>query len=169
MLSLSQNCSYRFMKDDARVVAMCKKPVRQDHLIADSLIAQNVAINPLRYSYYTEPVIDRKGLIKNTLITFVSDELCSVWKARASLILGDNHVSGLLQRKGSLDRSHEVMFNDKVHNVALTLEDMKDVSAEMKLELLVIMDAKNHRNALHSNVGSYEVYYYNAKHKQLNF
>lgn len=157
------------MKDDARVLAMCKKPIKQDHLITDSLVARNVAMNPLRYSYYTEPVIDRKGFVKNALISFVSDELCSAWKARASLILGDNHVSGLLHRKQSLDKPLEVFFSDKVHNVALTLEDMKDVSAEMKLELLVIMDAKNHRTTFDSNVGSYEVYYYNAKNKQLNF
>lgn len=155
MIKLSSNCSYKFIKDDTKVFTLCRVAKSNKTLIADENINKNLVINPLRNSYYTEPIIDRTGTVRNTLIAFTDEDFCYIWKNKFT------PMSSLLQMK---DKSAEDMFNDDITNISFTLQDIKAVSADLRMSLLVIIDARDVNKEL-----NYEVFYYDAKHKQTNF
>jgi len=155
MIKLSSNCSYRFIKDDTQVFTLCRVAKTNKTLIADENINKNLVINPLRNSYYSEPIIDRSGTVRNTLIAFTDEDFCFIWKNKFT------PMSELLQAKA---KSSEDLFSENITNICFTLGDIKAVSADLRMSLLVIIDAKEINKEL-----NYEVFYYDAKHKQTNF
>jgi hypothetical protein len=177
MLHLANNYSYRFLRDDAKVFAICKKKKLYDTLIINVNDKQNAIINPLRYQYYSEPVIGRDGVTRNTLLSFANQELCSIWKDRLirhqnKLIDQDkdkdkdkdednknkHHYQDL--EDDTADATYHDTFSNELHEISFTLHDVKSVSDELRLALIVILDMRDNE---------YEIYYHNFKHKQRNF
>ena len=154
MIKLSSNCSYRFIKDDTKVFTLCRVAKTNKTLIADENINKNLVINPLRNSYYSEPIIDRSGVVRNTLIAFTDEDFCYIWKNKFA------PMSTLLQVKEQSQDS----FSDDITNLSFALQDIKAISADLRMSLLVIIDAKDIDKVI-----NYEVFYYDAKHKQTNF
>lgn len=158
MIKLSSNCSFRFLKDDVKVYALCKKPKHAPSktLIADSQVTKHLIMNPLRYSYYSEPVLNREGDVKNKLIAFCTQELCYVWRAQARFIDSQNILP--------VDGMPNYTFASDVSDVELTLQDAKAVSEDLRMSLIVVLDAKDI-----DGVTQYEVFFYDSKNKRLNF
>lgn len=161
MLNLSKNCSFKFLKDDAKIYALCRKLKHNPTLIADEAIMKNLVLNPLRYSFYSEPVVDRKGVVKNKMILFGNEELCHSWWIKNNV---NNKASSEDDTRSTLDGPIYDSFGPDVSNISFTLQDIKAVSEDMRMSLLVIIDAKEVENASH-----YEIFFYDAKNKQLNF
>jgi len=171
MLHLANNYSYRFLRDDAKVFAICKKKKLYDTLIINVNDKQNAIINPLRYQYYSEPVIGRDGVTRNTLLSFANQELCSIWKDRLirhqnKLIDQDKDEDNKNKRHhkdledDTVDATYRDTFSNELNDIPFTLYDVKSVSDELRLALIVILDIRDNE---------YEIYYHNFKHKQRNF
>ena len=73
MIRLANNFTYRYLKDDARVFAVCKSNPSLDMTQA----AQQIRF---RKFFYSEPFlsIDKKT-IRNALIAFNSHDICQPW------------------------------------------------------------------------------------------
>ena len=157
MIKLANNYSYRFIRDDVKVTTICKRKTN-DTLILDFNKYNHVIMNPLRYTYYTEPVAGNDGVIRNTLLAFQNTQLCSDWlesvkkSQQEELIKNDDNVQ-LLDVPPS-------MFDDKILSLEFNLYDVKSVSEELRVALMVIIDFKDN---------DYNVYYYNSKLKKTNF
>jgi len=162
-MKLSQNCSFRFMKDDAKIYTLCKKPKHRNTLIADEQITKHLLMNPLRYSYYSEPVMNREGDVKNKLIAFCSEDLCYIWRSQFKLNK-ENQENQENQETSSSDIVVDHNFDNDVSNVEMTLQDAKAVSEDLRLSLIVVLDMKDVDGLKH-----YEVFFYDAVNKQLNF
>jgi hypothetical protein len=159
MMKLSQNCSFRFLKDDVKIYALCKKPKHSNTLIADEQVTKHLIMNPLRYTYYSEPVVNREGDVKNKLIAFCSQDLCYVWRTQFKFNQGKQDTL-----TSSFDTVVDNSFDNDVSNVELTLQDAKAVSEDLRMSLVVVLDTKDIDGLKH-----YEVFFYDAKNKQLNF
>lgn len=164
MLRLSENCSFKFLKDDAKIYALCRQSRHNHTLIADETITKNFVINPLRYSFYSEPVVDRKGVVKNKMLLFANEDLCHVWRAKYSFVNMQSHQQRSVGKLSNLDAPATDNFSSDVSVLCFTLEDIKAVSEDMRMSLLVVIDGKEIDNTMH-----YEVFFYDAKNKQLNF
>ncbi len=151
MIKLANNYSYRFLKDNVKVTTICKRKTN-DTLIVDFDKYNHVIMNPLRYTYYTEPVVGNDGLIRNTMLAFRDKELCSSWM--------ENGKNIQLSQLDKDDIPPPSPFNDKILFQEFTLSDVKSVSEELRLALMVVIDI---------NENDYDVYYYNSKLKQTNY
>lgn len=158
MIKLANNYSYRYIRDDVKVTTLCKRKTN-DTLVVDFDKYKHVMMNPLRYTYYTEPVVGNDGVIRNTLLAFQNKQLCSDWlesvtKRQQEQLLKNNEDGVQL-----LD-SPPSMFDDKILSLEFNLYDIKSVSEELRVALMVIIDFKE---------SDYDVYYYNSKLKQTNY
>lgn len=158
-MKLSQNCSFRFLRDDVKVYTLCKKPKLGNTLIADNQVTKHIVMNPLRYSYYSEPVVNREGDVKNKLIAFRSENLCYTWKTQFKF-------NGTIERPQtpSADIIVDYKFDYEISNYELTLQDAKAVSEDLRMSLIVVLDAKNIDDNIH-----YDVFFYDGKNKKSNF
>jgi hypothetical protein len=157
MIRLVNNYSFRFLKEDAKVFAICRKKKKNDTLVLDVNSKQNVIINPLRYQYYTEPVVGRDGMTRNTLITFSTMELSAMWKDKISSV-GDVNVE-IPNDLDSIAKT-DCVFDTELNEMAFPMYDMKSVSDDLRLALMVVLEMKNDK---------YEVFYHYFKHKERNF
>lgn len=160
MLKLSQNCSYRFLNGNATVYTLCRRKFQNDTLIADVNVSNQLVFNPLRLGYYSEPVVDSKGCVKNALIGFATNALCSSWKRK----IVTNFDRNSKDFHGNVLDTVPTMFDDSISILSYKLEDVKAVSDGIKLPLVIILNEKTESQSC-----EYEVFYYNARHKQLNF
>ena len=154
MIKLANNYSYRFMKDNVKVSTICKRKTK-DTLIIDFDKCRHIIMNPLRYTYYTEPVVGNDGMTRNTLLAFKDKELCSYWMESTKNLQ-------LLQVEVTFndDIPPPSPYDEKILFEEFTLSDVKSVSEDLRVALMVIMDIKNN---------DYDVYYYNSKLKQTNY
>lgn len=150
MIKLANNYSYRFLKDNVKVTTICKRKTN-DTLIVDFDKYRHVVMNPLRYTYYTEPVVGNDGLTRNTMLAFKDKELCSSWM--------ENVKSIQVSQLDKDDIPPPCPFDDKILFQEFTLSEVKSVSEELRVALMVIIDI---------NENDYDVYYYNSKLKQTN-
>lgn len=68
MIRLANNYSYRYLRDDAKVFAICKRN------------ASGNAANTFRNSFYSEPYISTDSqVIRNALLAFTSYDNCVPW------------------------------------------------------------------------------------------
>jgi hypothetical protein len=156
MIKLANNYSYRFMKDNVKVTTICKKKTN-DTLIVDFERYSHVIMNPLRYVYYTEPVVGNDGITRNTLLAFKNTELCSSWMENVKM----SQVSKLDTINNVMDDiPPPTTFDDKIIFQEFSLYEVKSVSEELRLALMVVININN---------TDYDVYYYNSKHKQTNY
>jgi hypothetical protein len=159
---LSNNYTYRFIRDDAKVLAICRKKQRNDTLILNTDDNDRVLINPLRYKYYTEPVVGADGFTRNTLLTFATPELCSQWmesltNSPSHTILSNTNDTII---NSELDLPPPSTFSEDIHSIEFSVSDMQSVSADLRVALMVVLQFTNE---------TYDVYYYNFKLKQRNF
>lgn len=159
MMKLSKNCSFRFLRDDVKIYTLCKRPQQGNTLIADTQITKQFTMNPLRYSYYSEPVVNREGDVKNKLIAFTSENLCYVWRAQFKF-------DGTIGRPQtpSADIIVDYKFDYEISNYELTLQDAKAVSEDLRMSLIVVLDAKTIDDNIH-----YDIFFYDGKNKKSNF
>lgn len=158
MIKLANNYSYRFIRDDVKVTTICKRKTN-DTLIVDFDKYNHVIMNPLRYTYYTEPVKGNDGVIRNTLLAFQNQQLCSDWL---------ESVKKNQQEQAMKDSNDDVqlldfppsMLDETILTLEFNLYDIKSVSEELRVALMVIIDFKD---------SDYDVYYYNSKLKQTNY
>lgn len=151
MIKLANNYTYRFIKDNVKVTTICRRKTN-DTLIVDFHKYKHVIMNPLRYTYYTEPVVGNDGLTRNTLLAFSNKELCSTWM--------DNVMDNQVSKLDSDDTPPPSPFDDKILFQEFALSDVKSVSEELRVALMVVIDI---------NENDYDVYYYNSKLKQTNY
>jgi hypothetical protein len=157
MIKLANNYSYRFIKDNVKVATICKRKTN-DTLIVDFDKYRHVVMNPLRYTYYTEPVVGNDGVTRNTLLAFKDTELCSKWMdnvKRSGEVLKPDTINTVID-----DIAPPSAFDDKIIFQEFSLYDVKSVSEELRVALMVVIDSRNN---------DYDVYYYNSKHKQTNY
>lgn len=158
MIKLANNYSYRFIKDDVKVTTICKQRTN-DTLIADFDKYKHVMMNPLRYTYYTEPVVGNDGVIRNTLLAFQNKQLCSDWLQSVKNNQQEHVKSNKVEDVQQLDVAPS-LFDDKIFTLEFNLYDIKSVSEELRVALMVIIDIKDN---------DYDVYYYNSKLKETNY
>lgn len=158
MIKLVNNYSYRFIKDDVKVTTICKRKTN-DTLIVDFDKYNHVMMNPLRYTYYTEPVVGNDGVVRNTLLAFQNKQLCSNWLESVKKIQQEQLIKSSADDVQLLDNPPS-MFDDKILPLEFNLYDIKSVSEELRVALMVIIDFKDK---------DYDVYYYNSKLKQTNY
>jgi hypothetical protein len=156
MIKLANNYSYRFMNDNVKVATICKRKTN-DTLIVDFDKYRHVMMNPLRYTYYTEPVVGNDGVTRNTLLAFRNKELCSNWMdtVKRNQVLTRETITSVMD-----DIPPPSAFDEKILFQEFSLSDVKSVSEELRLALMVVID-------IHNN--DYEVFYYNSKHKHKNY
>lgn len=158
MIKLANNYSYRFIRDDVKVTTICKRKTN-DTLIADFDKCKHVMMNPLRYIYYTEPVVGNDGVVRNTLLAFQKKQLCSDWLQSVKNSQQEQLKSSKIEDVQLLDVAPS-LFDDKIVTLEFNLYDIKSVSEELRVALMVIIDIKD---------TDYDVYYYNSKLKQTNY
>lgn len=158
MIKLANNYSYRFIRDDVKVTTICKRKTN-DTLIADFDKCKHVMMNPLRYIYYTEPVVGNDGVVRNTLLAFQNKQLCSDWLQSVKNSQQEQLKSSKIEDVQLLDVAPS-LFDDKIVTLEFNLYDIKSVSEELRVALMVIIDIKD---------TDYDVYYYNSKLKQTNY
>lgn len=158
MIKLANNYTYRYLKDDTKILTICRKKKQNDTLIVDVGFNNNLIINPLRYNYYTEPVTGSDGDTRNTLLAFNSSKICSTWMNNINN--NNNHKYSYIKKTDILDIPPASMFENQLESLELTLLDMKSVSADLRMALMVILEINNE---------TYDVYYYNFQQKLKNF
>lgn len=158
MIKLANNYRYRFIKDDVKVTTICKRKTN-DTLIVDFDKYNHVIMNPLRYTYYTEPVKGNDGVVRNTLLAFQNTQLCSDWLESVKKSQQEQLLNNSKDNNQLLDIPPS-MFDDKIMTLDFNLYDIKSVSEELRVALMVIIDFTE---------SDYDVYYYNSKLKQTNY
>lgn len=158
MIRLANNYSYRFIKDNVKVTTICRRKTN-DTLIVDFDRCNHVTMNPLRYTYYTEPVTGNDGVIRNTLLAFQNEELCSDWLESVKKMQREQKELIKNVDDVQLLDIYPPVFDDKILSVEFDLADIKSVSEELRVALMVVIDFKDN---------DYGVYYYNSKLKQTN-
>jgi hypothetical protein len=138
MIRLANNFTYRYLKDDAKVFAVCK---------SNPCLEMTQAAQQIRFRkfYYSEPFlsIDTKT-IRNALITFHSYDICKPWVQ---------------------DMYNPIMDNPKVNDdVDISIEEcdlsyLKVLSDMLSMPLMVIIESKD---------DNYEVFYYKQRVKDID-
>lgn len=159
MIKLAHNYSYRFIRDDVKVTTICKRKAK-DTLVVDFDKQNHIMMNPLRYTYYTEPVVGNDGITRNTLLAFQNKQICSDW---LETVKKQQNEDQLIAKNTDDDKLLDIspsMLDDKILSLDLNLYDIKSVSEELRVALMVIIDFKDN---------DYDVYYYNSKLKKTNY
>lgn len=112
MIRLANNYSYRFLKDDTKVFAICKNNNIPNVVLGD----QN---NKFRNTFYSEPYISSDAkVIRNAVVAFTSYDLCVPW------------MNNLTFQKEQVD----------VTVAEFDLSYIKDVTDMLHMPLIVILD-----------------------------
>lgn len=160
MMHLANNYTYRYIKDDTSVYAICRSITGQTHL-PGAVHGITPPIRNYTKAFYSEPFMNSNGHVNNAVFAFIGHDVCRMWddKLQRNGILS----IGMLQDLEDIDRP---AVNDQHPNncastniLEVSLHELKIITDAMQMPLMVVLEAQNDK---------YEVFYHSIKHKQKN-
>lgn len=141
LFHLSQNYSYRYLRDDSNVFIITKQPERQ-------------YVHPTSRHIYTEPFLSKDNVtIRNAVLGFTSYETCNDWYARICNVQNLPTDSKELSQSDYVDK-YFLQQKPVIKNIPLC--DIKHTADLLDVPLIVIMKESNQE---------YDVFYYPNKQK----